>query len=336
MDRVKSYELLAHHLDAPEDLVDAIQRDAKDDPNQGKIKCLQQWKERKGCEATYLSLAQAFLAIDDRHCAECIVIHAKHLSLSRLPNQGSVLLDKTIPWWDTMTDKEKKDQEEKLVLEINDVRDSYSSCLTEIALSFQQRDVSIDTVQMLLLSKLPAAKSRSDAPPNSDALLYKIEMAPTLAKIFVALARHTSWFNYHLLEFIVNKLGNENEKAMWSEYKDTVLKPYLMRSLFRVPSKSFSSAAIADGPAVCLCLKLVDDVDLSAKEALFVTKKSSELLEVPMLELSSFDDGSVVLVFAMPEDVFNLYPPDSVLHQYIEYDKDTTFYYISANITTIL
>ena len=331
---LKSYELLAPHLDIPEDLIGAIQTDTKDDPNQGKMKCLQQWKERKGYGATYLSLAQAFLAIDDTSCAECIVSHAKHLSLSQRPNQGSVFPERAIPKWDEMSKEEKKQLKKKLVVDIEKVKEKYATCLTEIAFSFQDRGVSIERVQMLLLSKLPAANP--NATSSSEILSNKIEAATSLSKLFVVLARHTSWFNYQFLEFLIEKLANEVEKAMWSSYKNEDLKPYLKRSLFQVPSNSLSSAATSDAPAVPLCLKLVDDIDLSAKEALVIKDKLSELLEVPELELSSYDVGSVVLVFAIPKDIFNIYPTHSVLHQYIEYDKDEGSYYISANITTIL
>ena len=324
-----SYELLAPHLDIP---VDGIQRDAKDDPNQGKIKCFQQWKERKGCEATYLSLAQAFLAIDDRHCAECIVSHAKQLSLRRPSNRGSVFLH-TIPSWEDMTTEEKKVLEEELIVENEEVQEKYASCFTNINMSFSTKDIDINHVKGLLLSKLPTAKSKS----SPDSTVAQIKSAATMSEIFVIIATLCSWFNYRLLEFIIQKFGNEKEKAMWSEYQETVLKPYLMRSLFQVPSKSLPSAATSNAPAVYLCLKLVDDVELSAKEALLIKKKLSELLEVPVLELSTYDVGSVLLIFAIAEDIFNLYPPESVLHQYIEYyDKDTASYYISANITTIL
>ena len=333
-DHAKSYELLAPHLDIPEGLVYSIQRDTKDDYTLGKMRCLQLWKERRGCEATYLSLAQAFLAIDDRRCAECIVSHAKHLSLSQRPNQVSVFPEKAIPKWDKMSKEEKKQLKEKLVIDIEKVKEKYATCLTEIAFSFQDRGVSIERVQMLLLSKLPAANP--NATSSSEILSNKIEAATSLSKLFVVLARHTSWFNYQFLEFIIEKLANEVEKTMWSAYKNEVLKPVLKRSLFQVPSNSLSSAATSDAPAVPLCLKLVDDIDLSTKEALIIRDKLSELLEVPVLELSRYNVGCVILVFAIPKDIFNLYPPHSVLHQYIEYDKDEGSYYISANITTIL
>ena len=328
---MESYELLAPHLDIPEGLVYSIQRDTIDDYTLGKMKCLQQWKERKGCGATYLSLAQAFLAIDDTRCAECIVSHAKHLSLRRPSNQGSVF-PHNIPSWEDMTTEEKKAREEKLIVENEEVQEKYASCFTKISISFDTRDANINHIKSLLLSKLPTTKSKS----SPDSTATQVKSATTMSEIFVIVATLCSWLNYRLLELIIQDLGNEKEKAMWSEYKDTVLKPYLMRSLFQVPSKSLSTAATSDAPAVYLCLKLVDDIDLSAKEALLIKKKLSELLEVPVLELSSYDVGSVLLIFAIAEDIFNLYPQDSILHQYIEYDKDTASYYISANITTIL
>ena len=82
LDHMKSYELLAPHLDINEGQVYAIQRETTNDYTLGKLKLLQLWRKTKGDKATYFSLAQAFLDADDRHCAESVVNHAKCLSLS--------------------------------------------------------------------------------------------------------------------------------------------------------------------------------------------------------------------------------------------------------------
>ena len=335
LDHMKSYELLAPHLDIGEGQVYTIEKETTKDYTLGKLKLLQLWRRTKGDKATYFSLIQAFLAADDRHCAEFVVNHAKCLSPSQLPNQGSVFPEKSVPKWDEMSKGEKEQFKEKLVIDTEKVKGKYATCLTNIARSFQDRGVSIERVQMLLLSKLPAAKP--NATSGSEMLSNKIEAATSLSKLFEILARHTSWFNYQLLEFLIEKLANEVERVLWSSYKNEILKPYLIRSLFQVPSQSFSTPAMSDAPAVSLCLKLVDDIDLSVKEVLVIKDKLSELLEVPVLELSSYDVGShIVLTFAIPEDIFNLYPAHSTLHQYISYDDDRGSHYISANITTIL
>lgn len=333
IDQFTDYELLAPHLNILHPQVYAIQNDTLHNYNLGKLKLLQLWKKQRGHEATYLALVQAFLAANDRHCAECIISHAKHLRVSQLSGQGSIFPDKTIPSWDDMTTEEKKALEEELVEENQIVKDKYASCFTKIAISFRTRSVEIDDIKALLLCKLPPAKPTSTE--DGASLSSLIIAATTLSGLFVILANYCTWFNHHIFESLIDELGNEKEKVMWSEYKETVLKPYLKRSLFHVPCKSFSTAS-ANAPALQVCLKLVDDVDLSGNEALFIKKKLAKLLEVPLLELSKYEVGSVHLIFSIPCALYALYPKDSLLYQCTEYDKTTDSYYISVSITAIL
>ena len=228
-----------------------------------------------------------------------------------------------------MTTDKKKALKQELVVENDKVKELYASHFRKITKSFETRGIEVNEIKQLLLSKLPKAF------PGDNSLPSLIMAAPTLGDLFVILANHCSWFNHRQFEFIIDELGNGEEKYAWLKYKKEVLKPHLQRSLFKIPSTSFSTAT-SDAPLCRLQLKLVDDIDLSGNEVFVIKDKLSELLEVPVLELSSYDVGSVLLVFTIPKDIFNLYPQHSALHQYIAYDEDTDSYYIRANITTIL
>ena len=92
IDQYKSYQLLAPHLGISETQVHAISSETPHDYTFGKLKLLQLWKKTKGDRATYLNLVWAFLAANDKSCAECVVGHAKRRS-----QQSNVYPEKVIP-----------------------------------------------------------------------------------------------------------------------------------------------------------------------------------------------------------------------------------------------
>lgn len=73
--------------------------------------------------------------------------------------------------------------------------------------------------------------------------ISEIASAASVCEIFLILSNHLSFFNYQILEAIVEDLGNEDEQTLWSEYKNNILKPYLQRSIFEVPSDSTATLA---------------------------------------------------------------------------------------------
>ena len=48
----------------------------------------------------------------------------------------------------------------------------------------------------------------------------KFETADTIPKIFLVLKDYFSFFNYHIIEHIIKKLGTEEDKAELQRYKE--------------------------------------------------------------------------------------------------------------------
>ena len=181
---------------------------------------------------TIHALVCAFLKNGDREVAEAIVAYVKHISTSCQPSDpDSVHPEKAVhryPNWADMSKKEKKEVKERLVIENHDVKKKYTTYFRRILQSFERRDVSeIDLkINVEGLKKLPELASASSA-----------------KEVFYIIMQHSSFFNYQLLEDVVEELGNEEEKQcclnirMTSSnhiYKDPSLK-YLWTPFLLVP-----------------------------------------------------------------------------------------------------
>ena len=130
---------------------------------------------------------------------------------------------------------------------------------------------------------------------------------------------------------------NDQSKKALQEYKTKTLIPYLNNSLFAIPSSAF---AANHQPASSTCikakLKLYDDIVPSGNEAIMLECKLAALLNEPSVTLAGFNNGCIELLFYIPKEVYNSASPDTPLHQYVEWDKESQSYIITADITTIL
>ena len=174
--------------------------------------------------------------------------------------------------------------------------------------------------------------------PSKSILRTQVEEAATLDKLFcITVAHLCSWFNNRHLECFIEHLGDDYEKSLWKEYQETCLKPYLKKSIFEIPSKSFApEQRMPQDTLILPVLTLIDDIDLEGSEIDIITQKLSEFLDLPSLMLVKYDDGCVCLIFAIPKDIFDDYSEESALHQHITFDEDTGSYHITADITNIL
>ena len=325
VDEIESFEELAPHLGITSVEVFELKNNHRK-YKEAKQNFLQLWRNKNGSDATIRALVCAFLKFKKRQTAENIVEYIKHISTSCQPsNPDSVHPEKAVhryPNWEDMSKEERKETREKLADENRQVRRKFATCFRRISRSFERRGAIMNDLKMTLnlthLKKLPELVS-----------------AASVGEIFVILSEHLSFFNYELLDVIAEDLGTEEEKQLLSEYKNNVLKPYLQRSIFEVPSDSISTSA-SEFATYRPCLKLFERVDLSAHEILIIKRNLAKLLHLPSLELACFDDGSIHLVFSIPKEVYDKCPDTSPLRKYIAQDGSSSSHVITADIVLIL
>jgi len=72
--------------------------------------------------------------------------------------------------------------------------------------------------------------------PVFDERLNDLQKAGDLSKVFMGLKDYMSFFNYHLIEHIINVLGTEEDKAELKKYK-TNFQEYAKRRVYQCPSQ---------------------------------------------------------------------------------------------------
>lgn len=330
-DEMKSYSQVATGLHISE------QETCEDNPcdeEERKLAVLMKWKSKNGSAATCRCLAEAFAQMKDLEMAELIVSYVRmgyftHRHKQSRPDQrpdGDVMPGQALerfPSWECMEYEEQDRVKTQLFEENERVQEEYASCLTRI-----RKGLSSDVHEVKLALTLKMSKRGVVVP--------ELESAETLDQVFLVIARHTSWFNYGLLEFLVNALHYKSGKQILKAYEDEHLNPYLERSIFLVSSKSLSVHASS---SYVPCVMLFDDInDLSAKEAEFVKMRLANQLKIPSLQLTSYDIGSVCLCFGIYKEIFEheLHQEGSLLQTYIQWSDEKSSYVFTIDIFTLL
>lgn len=319
------HDNVAPHFRIGETTIENIGRDCPNEERK-KMAVLWKWKRNNGSDATYLALANAFLEMEDRVTTETVlkyVINNCHFKPTLQKSQSVVLPERVLAKyanWDSLPPKEQESIKRGLIVEHSSVVEAFSGIFLDISMSFAVRNANPEFIKMLI-------NIHVKPPPNVD--------DASVSQLFTIISKHSSWFNFRLLQIVVRKLGNEEEKGQLKQYSDKVLMPFLDRSVFEIPSKSLASCS-ADFHCVHFHLKLPDDIDIKGNEAMLVTNQFSAWLGVENLELSKWSEGCVKLIFAIPKAVFDSFPSDTLPYQYIEWDDVSNAYNVTTSIATIM
>lgn len=328
---MKCHDEVGPYLDIDEQQIEEIRRD-KVAEHSRKLAVLWEWRRRKGSSASYLALVKAFLSMDDRMTAECIVGHGadakKKQQLSVVQSKESSPIhsvEREYPNWESLDVTEREAIKHNLVVENHKVRRAYSDMFLDIAFNFETSGANPRYIKMSLNAYIRGA---------SGEILTALSQVPNeVDALFLFISEHTSWLNYHLLEVVVEKLGNEESPAMLHNYEKEHLVPYLDRSVFEIPCDSTPNAT---SQSVRFFFKIVDDIVVTGKEAIVIRDKLANLLKVPLLELDGHRFGCVELVFTLPRCLIDNCPENSPLCSFVKWSPEKNEYVLTADLPTIL
>ena len=133
----------------------------------------------------------------------------------------------------------------------------------------------------------------------------KVEKAESVPEVIFYLDRLWSWFNYHLLEDIINDLGDQEDRERLAKYKQDFAEYSKMR-VVELPSDAFQETCDKNSDQVGFMVKVdrfwenyyVRDADT------FCNTLASVLgVRRHLLHLVSVRDGCVLLSFSIPLSV---------------------------------
>ena len=131
----------------------------------------------------------------------------------------------------------------------------------------------------------------------------KLEAADTVSKIFLILKDYLSFFNYHIIEHMIEELGTEEDKAELRKYKNDFAK-YAKRRIFE-SLPEFGPVSDADHADIFVKVDSQYDNYTVAQVEGF-RHKLSEILRLSsegILRLCRVDKGCFQLMFQVPSFV---------------------------------
>ena len=170
--------------------------------------------------------------------------------------------------------------------------------------SFKRRNVPLDELvsHVMTLGAFDPVFKEPQV-PLFQYCFQRLEAANTIPKVFLAFKDYLSFFNYHILEHIIEELGTEEDKAELQKYKDCFNK-YVKRRLFECPPEF---GPVSDADHTDIFVKVDSQYDnYTVKQIEEFRQKLSEILRVSsqgILRLCRVDKGCFQLMLQVPSFV---------------------------------
>ena len=236
-------------------------------------------------------------------CGECTIDSYFANGCPKMPKCISPSADRTFPHLDTsnLTKEEKHDLEERLKEETKSMMCKYGRLVTSTNESLQKQEVNPEDLAISILSIGLFQTYENKKPVLSNAGV-KIRNACSIQCIFLELMCFWSFFNYELLEYIIEYKGTTEDKANLRVYLDD-LEKYCQRRIFEVPSHVYGNESNKENWAK-FTVKLDDEIK-RLQDLRHVRRKIAKILglQSPTLYLCDITEGCVEVLFMIPQMV---------------------------------
>ena len=198
-------------------------------------------------------------------------------------------------------DTSSLDEDSKIKLEVQLERDTqkmiftFSAFTLLIQRSFENRQISLDQIKDSVLS-LDALNNGIGVKVLESEDKQKIENAKNLAQVFITLRDYISFFNYEIVQYLIELLGSPDDQTQLHEYC-SALDQFCKRNVFEVPAEAFSSKS-RNKTAKVLVLKCTERV-ATLEYVKRLTQRIAEALGLQgaALQLCSVRQGCLELHF---------------------------------------
>ena len=283
------------------------------------LQMLWSWRRKNGSDATYIAIVRIFLKMNDKQLAEVVLKHFKQ----------EVPAGKYQKWYN-MNEFERTKVKTNLYVEHQNIRRKFSFLVDDILKSLEERKTEVSRLKLFLATY---GVPEGDSTPT---LLSKIESASTLADVLLIMHMHySSWFNIQLFKDVVNRFGSDDDQRKMKEYEKDELVPYLQRSIFEIPSKSFHNMTT---DLISLVLYLPNDVIPTGRHVEIIRANLSQLLGIPdgILQFLGYDKGSTILTFAVPKALLSIAEMKNMIENYFTFNTMKNIYEFGGDLAQLL
>ena len=248
-----------------------------------------------------------------KYCGKCTLeqFFSKEGCFSNLPQAST---DKKIlfPYLDMsgLDEDDKIDLEDQLETETREIILQFASFMTDVEESLEHSLVPLDKIKHSILN-LQAFTNNLAVKILDEEDKQKIENAKTLSEVFITLVNYISFFNYHIIEYIIKKHGSAKDHERFQEYLES-FRNYCQRSIFEVPQHVLSSTSRKT--AKVLAFKFTGEENDKVKGIEGVKGRIAKIFQLrsSALQLCSIKKGCVELHFlisaAVADHIFPVSP----------------------------
>ena len=330
---IPSFEDAAPHFGFTQAEISELRYDYQRERSR-RLHMLWTWKRKNGSDATYLAIVTIFLKMNDRHLAEVVLKYycKNQVNVPRIDSHVNPVRVSKYQNWDNMSKFEQEKIKNSLYEETQIIRKKYSFLTDDILNSMEKRGIEIDRLKLFLATYgVPAGESNA-------VILPRFESATTLAGVLLLMHMYySSWFNIQLFKDVVERFGNDDDQSKFKEYKECDLVPYLRRSIFEIPSKSFGPGDITTG-LISLHLFLPDDVIPTGQDVKIIRRRLCKLLGIVdgILQFIGYEEGSTILIFGVPEALLHNAKFEKSVEKYFAHDITEKMYTFSGDLAQVL
>ena len=228
------------------------------------------------------------------------------------PSSGHSNYELTFPCLDfkKMNKEEKQQLHQRLYAESVEMMDKFQDLFSATTLSLKQRKTTVTELlcNLVGLGPLPPAYKGLDLPEFSQQL-PKLMQSKKIDEAMLVIGTYCSFFNFRMIEKIIDKLGTVQDKKNLEKYREEFDK-YAERHVFECPAEV---GTVSEGLANMFVTldKTFDSCTVSGLE-LFVEnlRKTLKISTGAVFKLTHITPGSLKLTFQLPysllQDIFPL------------------------------
>ena len=192
---------------------------------------------------------------------------------------------------------------QKLYVESVEMMEKFQNLFSDVTKSLKERAISKDSI-ILHLKLLGSIKPVYEDPPLPvlRRQLHDLKKTKDTDEVMLGIEDYCSFFNFQLVEQIVDKLGTDIDKLNLSKYKDDFNR-YALRKVFECPSEVGSTNEEGMIKLYVMLDETYDNCTVSHLQ-LFIGKLQ-KILNIPsVLILHRIESGSIKLTFLLFYDQY--------------------------------
>lgn len=234
-------------------------------------------------------------------CGQCSIESFVRCGCPKLAKCTSTDEEKLFPYLDVhqMSKDQKKDLEEQLLSETESIVRSFASLLHNTCESLVEQCINPKSLAVCVLALGSFSELHQDQSPLLRDEDKEIRNAGSIHDIFLVLMSHISFYNYGLLEHIIEHHGTRQDRSNLKKYKED-FKGFCQRRIFEVPPHVFGNESKKRDCAK-VTLKLDERVQ-TIENIQEMQRKVARILGLKpsTLYLCHVDEGCVQLLYLIP------------------------------------